>query len=165
MNQTRIVDFEQEQRWLEPLLRERIPLAGSMDLRIGRLDERGIRLDFPLAPSVNDKGTAFGGALASAMILAGWALPRLLLRRQSLGADLVIGRCELRFSAPVCGHYSARCDWPDQAALEDFVERTRNTGRGRLDLTAAIYSEDQLAASLQARYAALVATNKQKDHP
>ncbi len=157
MDMHQSADFEGERQWLEPLLRERIPLAGTMDLRIARLDERGIRLAFPLAPSVNDKGTAFGGALASAMILAGWALPRLLLKRHQLPAELVIGRCELRFLAPVHGAYSAVCDWPSAQALEDFLAGTRDRGKGRLDLGAEIHADGQLAATLQARYAALFA--------
>ncbi len=150
------VDYEHERQWLEPLLRTKIPLAGTMDLRIGRLDEHGIRLDFPLAPSVNDKGTAFGGALASAMILAGWALPRLLLRREALTAELVIGRCELRFLAPIYSGYSAVCHWPEAPVVAEFLAQARDSGKGRLDLQAGIQAEGRLAASLQARYAALI---------
>lgn len=149
-------DPEAERAWLEPLLRERIPLAGVMELRVGRLDHAGIRLDFPLAPSVNDKGSAFGGALASAMILAGWSLPRLLLRRQALAADLVIGRCELRFVKPVLGGYSAVCDWPDATHQLQFLHGTAERGKGRLALDARILAGDEVAATLQARYAALV---------
>ncbi|MFW5816332.1 MAG: YiiD C-terminal domain-containing protein [Wenzhouxiangella sp.] len=152
-------DPHAERAWLEPLLRERIPLAGVMALEIARLDAAGIGLDFPLAPSVNDKGSAFGGALASAMILAGWSLPRLLLRRRALTAELVIGRCELRFLKPVLGAYSAVCDWPDPARQLAFLDGTRTRAKGRLDLDARIVYDGEVAATLQARYAALVAKN------
>jgi len=149
------IDFEAARGWLEALLRDSIPLAGNMDLRIGRLDVQGIQLDFPLPPSVNDKGTAFGGALSSAMILAGWSLPRLLLRQHDVRADLVIGRCDLRFVAPVHGPYSAHCRWPQVSDLEKFVLQTRERGKARLDLAAEIRADGQLAATLEARYAAL----------
>jgi thioesterase domain-containing protein len=144
-----------EQEWLEPLLRTRIPLAGAMELQVGQLDATGIRLDFPLAPSINDKGSAFGGALASAMILAGWSLPRLLLRRRGISADLVIGRCELRFLKPVLGPYSAVCDWPEHETQAAFLEGITTQGKGRLDLHVTVVADNELAASLQARYAAL----------
>ena len=147
--------FRDEQEWLEPLLRTRIPLAEAMELRIGELDATGIRLDFPLAPSINDKGSAFGGALASAMILAGWSLPRLLLRRSGTKADLVIGRCELRFLKPVHGPYSAVCDWPERETQEAFLEGIATQGKGRLDLLVTVLADNEVAASLQARYAAL----------
>lgn len=151
------IDFDAECRWLQPLLRGRIPLAERMALEVGSLNEQSIRLDFPLAPSVNDKGTAFGGALASAMILAGWSLPRLLLQRRKITAELVIGRCELRFLQPVHGAYSAVCDWPDGERQEQFLEGIIERGKGRLDLEARIVYGSELAATLQARYAALVA--------
>ncbi len=147
--------FATERDWLESTLRDRIALAGFMDLRVNRLDETGIRLDFPLPPSINDKGTGFGGALASAMILAGWSLPRLALRRHGLAAELVIGRCQLRFTAPVRSAYSACCDWPADEALESFLTATRGEGKGRLDLAVRIETEGGVAATLEARYAAL----------
>ena len=150
------MDFQEEQQWLEPLLLDSIPMAQYMTLRVGRLDADGIRLDFPLAPSVNDKGTAFGGALASAMILAGWSLPRLLLRRAELNADLVIGRCELNFLRPVQGPYQAECGWPEPAAQQAFLSATQARGKGRLDLTVRATAHGEVAASLTARYAALV---------
>ncbi|TVS10125.1 MAG: hypothetical protein EA419_11535 [Wenzhouxiangella sp.] len=149
-----------EREWLEGLLRERIALAGTLDLRVNRLDQDGIRLDFPLPPSINDKGTAFGGALASAMILAGWSLPRLLLRRHGLTAELVIGRCELRFTAPVSSAYSACCDWPAAPALDSFLAATRDQGKGRLDLAVRIESGGTVAATLEARYAALTSHDR-----
>ena len=147
--------YTDERLWLETLLRGQIPMAGVMDLRVNRLDEHGIRLDFPLSPSVNDKGTAFGGALASAMILAGWSLPRLLLRRHRLDAELVIGRCELRFIKPIHSAYSACCDWPDDQVVGHFLDGIRDQGKGRLDLCVRIEAEGTVAASLEARYAAL----------
>jgi thioesterase domain-containing protein len=156
LQQSDAIDHEAERAWLEPLLRERIPLAGAMDLRIGRLDASGICLDFPLAPSINDKGSAFGGALASAMILAGWSLPRLLLRRRAITADLVIGRCELSFLKPVHGTYSAICDWPGSTDQLRFLQRLSEQGKGRLDLDVHVVAGTEVAASLQARYAALI---------
>ncbi len=49
--------------WLERTLTADIPLGGAMALTVSRLDDDGIELALPLGPSVNDKGTAFGGAL------------------------------------------------------------------------------------------------------
>ncbi|MGK7295994.1 MAG: YiiD C-terminal domain-containing protein [Candidatus Wenzhouxiangella sp. M2_3B_020] len=155
MNASLVAPVAGEREWLTDVLTRRIPLGGAMSLDIGRLDERGIALRAPLAPNVNDKGTAFGGALVSLMILAGWSLPRLLLRRSDLSADLVIGRCEVRFSAPVTGDFAVDCDWPDAEALVAFVDAVRDSGRGRLALMPRVVVGPEVAASLEARYAAL----------
>ncbi|PKL96192.1 MAG: thioesterase [Gammaproteobacteria bacterium HGW-Gammaproteobacteria-8] len=154
-------DFEEERRWLEQVLTGQIPLGAAMALEIQRLDDRGIVLRAPLAPNVNDKGTAFGGALVSLMILAGWSLPRLALRRAGLAAELVIGRCEVRFLKPVTGALLAECDWPPAPEVEAFSKQLAATGRGRLELAPRIVTADdkELAASLQARYAGLAKTD------
>ncbi len=144
-----------ECEWLAGVLTREIPLGAAMQLTIERLDERGIELSAPLAPNVNDKGTAFGGALVSLMILAGWSLPRLLLRRRNLDADLVIGRCEVRFAAPVDCALSVVCKWPDPAAVGEFIDRLRHSGRGKLELAPQVIAGGEVAAGLQARYAAL----------
>lgn len=145
----------EERDWLADVLTRQIPLGGAMQLSIARLDGRGIELHAPLGPSVNDKGTAFGGALASLMILAGWSLPRLLLRRTDLAADLVIGRCEMRFLQPVAGEFSVRCDWPEADLVTRFLEQFRARGRGKLELAPETRAGPEVAATLSARYAAL----------
>src|SRR5690554_3016839 len=77
-----------EATWLQEILTSAVPLGQAMALEVSRLDEHGVELKLPLAPNVNDKGTAFGGALASAMILAAWSIPRVLLARHKISADL-----------------------------------------------------------------------------
>lgn len=148
-----------ERRWLHDTLTRQIPLGGAMALTVDRLDGDGIELAAPLAPNVNDKGTAFGGALVSLMILAGWSLPRLILRRADVRAELVIGRCEVRFLAPVSGEFRAVCPFPGEPAVEAFLRGVRERGKGRLDMAPEIRVETArgtaVAARLEARYAGL----------
>ncbi|NKI36097.1 thioesterase [Wenzhouxiangella sp. XN79A] len=148
-----------ECRWLTDTLTRQIPLGAAMGLAIARLDEAGIELTAPLAPNVNDKGTAFGGAMMSLMTLAGWSLPRLALRRAGLAAELVIGRCEVRFLAPVTQDFRAVCDWPAEDAVAEFLDGVRARGKGRLALAPEIVlagpDGDAVAARLEARYAGL----------
>ncbi len=145
-----------ERDWLIQVLTRDIPLGAAMAIEISRLDERGIALRLPLQPNINDKGTAFGGAMASAMILAGWSLPRLLLKRADLKAELVIGRCELRFLLPVSTDFEVSCDWPPAADCASFIEAVQARGRARLRVTPRCEAGGELVASLDGRYAALV---------
>ena len=151
-----------EYDWLTETLTRRIPLGSAMGLSIARLDRRGIELAAPLAPNVNDKGTAFGGAMMSLMTLAGWSLPRLALRRAALAAELVIGRCEVRFLAPVTQDFRARCAWPRADAVAEFLDGVRERGKGRLEMAPEIVlagaDGDAVAARLEARYAGLAMT-------
>ncbi len=147
--------IEDERIWLQRTLTADIPLGGAMGLRVARLDDEGIVLVLPLDANVNDKGTAFGGALASAMILAGWSLPRVLMKRAGLQAELVIGRCEIRFLRPVAGPFEAHCPWPDSADCERFLRRLDDAGRASLMLEPEIHASGEVAARLSAKYAAL----------
>lgn len=149
-------DYDEEKAWLLDTLTRQIPLGGAMGLSIERLDDDGLVLDLPLAPNVNDKGTAFGGAMSSALILAGWSLPRLILRRQRRAADLVIGRCELRFLSPVDTGFKAVAAWPPQAQVDAFLERLDERGKAALAMSPEIRTAETVAASLSARYAALL---------
>jgi thioesterase domain-containing protein len=151
-----MTDGDTEAAWLERTLTTDIPLGGAMELAVSRLDESGVELSLPLGPSVNDKGTAFGGALASAMILAGWSLPRLVLLRAGLDADLVIGRCEIRFIAPVGRDFRAACRWPSADQLQAFRERLEQRGRASLELEPELLVDGEVAATLSAKYAALM---------
>lgn len=150
----------EETTWLQRTLTNDIPLGGAMELSVSRLDDEGVELALPLGPSINDKGTAFGGALASAMILAGWSLPRLLLLRSDIDADLVIGRCEIRFIAPVGGAFRAFCPWPDDQAIRAFTERLGERGRASLVLEPELRVDGEVAATLSAKYAALMRESK-----
>ena len=147
--------FAEEKVWLSGVLTREIPLGGAMGLSIVRLDERGIAFDLPLEPNINDKGTAFGGAMSSAMLLAGWALPRLLLKREGIDADLVIGRCEMRFLVPVKTSFSVVCDWPSDEACAQFLDELDRNGKGRLAMEPRVDVDKEVAATLSARYAAL----------
>jgi len=149
-------DYDEERAWLLDTLTRQIPLGAAMGLSIERLDDRGLALDLPLAPNVNDKGTAFGGALSSALILAGWSLPRLILRREERAADLVIGRCELRFLSPIEGGFKAVAHWPDRVQIDAFLTRLDERGKAAFVMAPEVLADGKVAASLSARYAALV---------
>jgi thioesterase domain-containing protein len=144
-----------EADWLAQVLTGEIPLGSAMSLAVETLDDQRLVISLPLAPNVNDKGTAFGGALVSAMILVGWSLPRLLLRRAGIAADLVIGRAETRFLLPVDGPFVAVCDWPEPSSRQRFFDELAERGRGRLALEPRIECRGRVAATLSARYAAL----------
>ncbi len=144
-----------ELAWLAGILRGEIPLGQAMALEIRRLDQQGIVLNAPLAPNRNDKGTAFGGALASLMILAGWSLPRLLIERAEVAAELVIGRCQLEFLKPLRADLEAVCAWPESAQLTRFFDRLSSRGRAGLDLEVVVIDDGEAVARLSARYAAL----------
>jgi thioesterase domain-containing protein len=49
-----------------------MPPVQALGLRVGHYDGIALQLQAPLAANINDKGSAFGGSLASLMTLAAW---------------------------------------------------------------------------------------------
>ena len=114
-----------------------IPLVREM--RIEVLGEAGgrLRLRAPLGPNVNDKGSAFGGSLASVMILAGWALATLRLEAAGLEADVYVADSSLRYLAPLEDALHAEA-WLEEGDWEGFIATFRQRGRARCRIAACV---------------------------
>ena len=140
---------EEHRDWagqLQAFLDENIPLTHAMQLRVHSLDEAGLRLEAPLAPNVNDKGTAFGGSLASLLTLAGWGLLWARCRQAGWACDIVIHRGEIRYRRPVTGVLRAHCPPPAPAAWQAFERELKDTGLARIALQPVVLDADDAQA-------------------
>lgn len=140
---------------LEQSLREGIPLARAMDVRVFDYDGHRLALAAPLAPNVNDKGNAFGGSLSSLLTLAAWGLVNLKLAEAGLAADVYIQDAHLDYLAPVWGELIAEA-FAEGDAWPAFATALRDKGRARITLQAEIAGADGAgtAARQTARFVA-----------
>ena len=137
---------------LEDKIRATIPLAAAMQFSIRELDADHIRVAAPLEPNVNIHGTGFAGSLYSLAVLSGWALCMHLIELLELDAELVVGRAEIRYRAPVRG--PIECRTACSAAERDaFAAGVRDEGKGRMRLEIAV--GDGPEAILDATFVAL----------
>jgi len=136
-------------------IREKIPLARAMDLRLHHYDQDGLALAAPLAPNVNDKGCAFGGSLASLMTLAGWALVELELQRRGEDCDVFVGDSHGRYLEPVWDDLRAEARLAGGAGFTSFFETLAGRGKARIDVRCTVPgSGERPAATLEARFVA-----------
>ncbi len=107
----------------EHFLHTHIPLTRAMGLRLDALQADALRLHAPLAPNINDKGTAFGGSSASLMVIAGWSLLTLWLLRHGVQRDVVVFRADTRWQKPLTDALDVRARFVGamDAALLDRV--------------------------------------------
>ena len=54
-----------------------IPLLDAMQLSFVRFDDLTLTMEAPLAPNINNKGTAFGGSIARICLFGGGAVATL----------------------------------------------------------------------------------------
>lgn len=144
-------------RQLNERFARQIPMASHMELRITAWDGRELRMDAPLAPNLNDKGTGFAGSLATLATLAGWALAT-LAGEKAIGRDCeaAVFESEIRYLAPVTGDFFALASGPADEELQRFFATLEKRGRARLSLTAAIFQGNEEKVRYRGRYAVWV---------
>ena len=136
-------------------IRDKIPLARAMDLRLHHYAPDSLMLAAPLAPNVNDKGCAFGGSLASVMTLAGWALVELALQRRGEACDVFVGDSSVRYLEPVWDDFRAEARLAEGTDFASFFDTLSGRGKARIDVRCVVPgSGARPAATLEARFVA-----------
>lgn len=136
-------------------LKGEIPLINHMGFGDLVYDGRSLQMPAELAPNVNDKGTGFGGSLATLATLCGWAMVTLYLREQGRDCDVMIRDSQLQYLAPVTGDFVAVTELPEDAELTTFMSYMDNKGRGRLNLEVEVRQGDKVAMKLSGAYVAI----------
>ena len=86
-----LTDFEAE-------CRADIPLLTAMQLSLVDYEDLTLMLEAPLAPNINNKGTAFGGSIASICLFAGWAVATLSFVKNDIhNTEIVVYKDEMTF--------------------------------------------------------------------
>ena len=133
-------------------IRDAIPLSEAMQFSIDRLEMDEIRVSAPLSPNINIHGTGFAGSIYSVAVLTGWALCTHIIDELELDAELVVGRAEIAYRAPVKGDLDCHAS-TDAAQRDAFLQSFRERGKGRLVLDIAVGDLPQ--ANLHATFVAV----------
>ena len=138
-------------------IRGAIPLSESMQFSIDSLSQEAIRVSAPLQPNINIHGTGFAGSIYSLSVLTGWALCRHIMDELAMDGDLVVGKAEISYRAPVKADLECHCQaTPEQR--QTFLQHFRDQGKGRLVLEITIGELPQ--AILKATFVAVA-----RSHP
>jgi len=90
-------------------IRGAIPLSESMQFSIDSLSQEAIRVSAPLQPNINIHGTGFAGSIYSLAVLTGWALCTHIMDELAMDGDLVVGKAEISYRAPVKADLECHC--------------------------------------------------------
>jgi len=136
-------------------LRTQIPLINHMGFKPLQYDGRSLVMSAELEPNINDKGTGFGGSLATVATLCGWSMVTLYRREQGFDNDVVIHTSELEYLRPVTGDFAAHVALPDTEALATFDAKMAERGKARLDLIIEVRQGEKVAMRLNGSYVAM----------
>ena len=133
-----------------------MPPVAAMQVEVEGMRGDALRLQAPLAPNVNDKGSAFGGSLTSVMTYAGWCLVSLQLQLRGLEAEVYVADSQIRYLAPLYDDLVAEAVFAEGQAWDLFVDTLVQRGRARIQVDARVLlPEGGLATTLSGRYVAI----------
>lgn len=134
-----------------------MPPARALQPRVAGYASGRLRLHAPLAANVNDKGSAFGGSLASLMTLAAWGLTALRVEQAGLDAEVYVADTQLRYLAPLHADLEAEAWLEGEEGWDTFLSTLRSRGRARASLQARVLLPDGgIATQASSRYAAIL---------
>ena len=144
---TNLADFEAE-------CRREIPLLDAMQLSFVGYDDLMLRMEAPLAPNINNKGTAFGGSIASICLFGGWAVATLAFSERGIhNTEIVVFKNDMTFERPACGLLQVEA----HLEPEDFESclarlEVADPGRIRFDVRVELFHDDERCATMRGIY-------------
>jgi len=140
---------------LEDYLYRNIPISSAMGVRVTHASPDRISLTSPLAANINHKRTAFGGSLQAVATLACWTLLHVNLREDADPSEIVITASNIDYIRPVTRDFTATAVLPDSARWQQFLKTFGRHGRARIQMTAHIMQDDEVAIDYTGTFAAL----------
>ena len=133
-----------------------IPLTRAMGMEVGAWDGRTVTLTAPLAPNQNHTDTAFGGAISSLGIMAGYCLVHLTLEERRISHRLLIQKSSIDYLRPIDAEMTATACLPEEAVLAEFLDLLLRKRRARLTLHTQVLCRRMLAATHTGLYVAML---------
>lgn len=145
-----MIDLER----FEAECRRDIPLLTAMELSLTGYDDLVLTMEAPLAPNINNKGTAFGGSLASIGLFGGWAVATLAFTDHGIAnTEIVVFKNEVTFERPARGHLVVKValDRDGFAVCLDKL-RAGSDERLRFNVGVEIFHDGERCAAMNGLY-------------
>ena len=142
----------------EALIKAKIPMAAHLSFTLRAWDGQRLELWAPFEANRNHHGTAFGGSLAMASIVSGYAMTFMALS-DAIGSawleryTLVIKDFSVQYKRPVQDDI-VTVSQPVNGSTGGFGERLLEEGRARLAVETRIADDEGLRLAAQATYVA-----------
>ena len=139
---------------LDEFFAEHLPISRYLNMRVHEFTGDTFSLAIDLAPSINDKLTAFGGSLYCAAVMNCWGMVYLQGRQRGINANIVVSHAEIDYLAPVDDEVIiATCHAPDDADWEGFFRSFNAKGKSRAKVSSSIFSRGREAVQFHGQYA------------
>ena len=134
--------------------RAEIPLLTAMELAFVGYKDLALTMEAPLAPNINNKGTAFGGSIASICLFGGWAVSTLAFADNGVhNTEIVVYKNAMTFERPARGHLTIKA----MIRSEDFEPclarlQANDRSRIRMNIHVDLFHDEYRCATMDGLY-------------
>lgn len=126
---------------------------------IGRQSDKPGHLLLPLAPNINDKGTAFAGSIFSLAVLSGYEIALERSNELNLSGNLFL------LSSHITYHQPGLSDLIAQGRILDNLKPTRKSNwKMRIEVEVMEAQSQSLCATFEGLYVLQVDTEQENQH-
>ena len=138
---------------LQNKLYTEIPLTKMMEIKIQDYNEQELITTAPLNPNINDKGTAFGGSLATICIISGWSLSWLISKELGFDSNnIVIIKNETSFKKPVTKDIVCHTKKPSLEEIQILKEKLLTKKSASLKIKSKIIEDGETCVDFEGYY-------------
>lgn len=138
---------------LENKLHNEIPLTKFMDLKITKYDEKELITIAPLNTNINDKGTAFGGSLATLTIISGWSICWLISKELEINSEnIVVIKNEHSYRKPVKKELICHTKRPTKDEIENLKNKLLLKKSASIKISSQIIEDDKVCVDFTGYY-------------
>ncbi|MFW3441869.1 thioesterase domain-containing protein [Aliarcobacter butzleri] len=138
---------------LENKLHNEIPLTKFMDLKITKYDEKELITIAPLNKNINDKGTAFGGSLATLTIISGWSICWLISKELEINSEnIVVIKNEHSYRTPVTKELICHTKRPTKDEIENLKNKLLLKKSASIKISSQIIEDGEVCVDFTGYY-------------
>lgn len=138
---------------LQQKLYKEIPLTKYMNLKILNYNENKLITTAPLDVNINDKGTAFGGSLATMTIISAWSICYLISKELGFTSNnIVVIKNEHSYKKPVTKDIVCFTTKPSKEELEILKDKLLTKKSASIKIKAQIIEDDEVCVDFIGYY-------------
>lgn len=138
---------------LQEKLHREIPLTKLMNIRILSYDNHSLITKAPLNININDKGTAFGGSLATMTIISAWSLCYLISRELNiLNSNIVVIKNENSYKKPITKDIICHTLKPSSNEIEILKRKLDEKQSASIKIISQIIEDGEICVDFTGYY-------------
>ena len=138
---------------LQNKLYNEIPLTKLMEIKIQDYNKSELITIAPLNININDKGTAFGGSLATMTIISSWSLCWLISKELGFNSkNIVVIKNENSYKKPVTKDIVCYTQKPSQQEIATLKEKLQTKKSASIKINSIIIENNETCVEFQGYY-------------